>query len=166
MTTTTTATAGDTTDTTATTTDTKAFEPITSQDDLNKIIQKRVERERAGFADYAELKAKAEKFDEIDAANKTEAQIATEKLAAAEQRAKELELKATRAEVAAAKGVPADLLTGSTQAELESAADALIAFRGEKVAARLTIPGEGNSPAKKVDGEVREFAKNLFGSPD
>ncbi len=44
----------------------------------------------------------------------------------------EAELSVLKADVAAAKGVPAKLLTGSTQEELEAAADELIEFRGEQ----------------------------------
>ena len=43
-----------------------------------------------------------------------------------------MEARTLRAEVAAAKGIPAGLLTGTTQAELEASADALLAFRGVK----------------------------------
>lgn len=73
----------------------------------------------------------AQRLAELEEAQKTEAQKAQERLEAAEKRAVELELKATRAEVAAAKSVPVELLSGSTQEELEASADALIAFRGE-----------------------------------
>jgi len=119
--------AGETTDQQAT-----EFEAITSQDEFDRRLAARLDRERKKFADYDEVKAKAAKLAEIEEANKTEAEKTAERLAAAERRAAELEAKALRAEVAAAKGVPAALLTGSTQEELEAAADALIAFRGEQ----------------------------------
>jgi len=110
----------------------KAFEAITSQEDFDRAIQKRIARERAGFADYDDLKARAAKLTEIEAANQTEAEKVQARLEAAEKRATELEAKALRSDVAAAKGVPAALLTGSTQEELEAAADALLEFRGEQ----------------------------------
>ena len=72
----------------------------------------------------------AKRLAEIEEAQKTEAEKAAERLAAAEKRASELEAKALRAEVANAKGVPANLLSGSTQEELEASADALLAFKG------------------------------------
>ena len=141
------------------------FEPIASQEALDKIIQARIARERAKFADYDELKAKAEKLAEFEESQKSEAQKAQERLEAAEKRAAELELKATRAEVAAAKGVPAELLTGSTQEELEASADALIAFRGEvKQPALQPIPGEGTMGALPLNGDGIESAlKNALG---
>lgn len=74
----------------------------------------------------------AKRLADIEEAQKSEAEKAAERLAAAEKRATELEAKALRAEVANTKGVPALLLSGSTQEELEASADALIAFRGEQ----------------------------------
>lgn len=75
---------------------------------------------------------KAKQFDELTEAQKTELQKAIDKAEAAEKRAAELEAKSVRSDVAAAKGVPANLLSGTTQEELEASADALLAFRGEK----------------------------------
>ena len=110
----------------------ESFKAPATQEELDRIIQSRLDRERKRFGDYDELKAKAEKLTKIEEANKTEAEKAQARAEAAEKRAAELEAKALRAEVAAAKGVPVALLTGSTQEELEAAADALIAFRGEQ----------------------------------
>ena len=125
-----TADAGELTDTAAT----DAFKAPASQEELDRIIQSRLDRERKRFADYDELKRAADRLSEIESANKTEAEKAQARAEAAEKRAAELEAKALRAEVAAAKGVPASLLTGGTQEELEAAADALLAFRGEQKA--------------------------------
>ncbi len=140
--------------------DAKEFQAITSQEDLDKVIQARIARERAKFTDYDDLKAKANKFAEFEESQKTEAQKAQERLEAAEKRASELELKATRAEVAAAKGVPAELLTGSTQADLEAAADALIAFRGQQADPRLHVPTEGRT-ASAGSSTADQFAAFL-----
>ena len=112
-----------------------AFKAPASQEELDRIIQARLDRERKKIpTDYEELKARAAKLSEIEEANKTEAQRLAERAEAAEKRAAELESRTLKAEVAAAKGVPVALLTGSTQEELEAAADALIAFRGEQKA--------------------------------
>lgn len=74
---------------------------------------------------------KAKQFDEITDAQKTELERLTERAAQAEAKAAEVEQRAVRAEVSAAKGVPAALLSGSTQEELEASADALLEFRGK-----------------------------------
>ena len=136
------------------------FEPIASQEALDKIVQSRVARERAKFADYDELKAKAAKLAEFEESQKTEAEKAAERLAAAEKRAAELEAKATRAEVAAAKGVPAELLHGSTAEELEASADALIAFRGQQAVAPVD-PDQGKTPKTPSGSNADRFAAAL-----
>ncbi|KUF05595.1 hypothetical protein [Leucobacter sp. G161] len=140
----------------------KEFTAITSQEDFDKAIQARIARERAKIpTDYEELQAKAAKLQEIEDAKKSDEQKAAERIAAAEKRASELESQVVRAEVAAAKNVPAELLSGSTKEELEASADALIAFRGEQPVQKLIIPNEGNSPqaAASMDDWLREAAK-------
>lgn len=74
---------------------------------------------------------KAKRLDELEESQKTELQKVADRAAAAEARADETEVRAIRAEVAAAKGIPAALLSGTTQEELEASADALIEFRGQ-----------------------------------
>lgn len=111
------------------------FDPITSQEEFDKRLAGRLGRERAKFADYDAVKAKAAKFDELEAANKTELQKLAERAEAAEKRAAQAESVALRSKVAAAKGVPASSLTGTTEEELTASADELIAWRdGNKTA--------------------------------
>lgn len=88
----------------------------------------------------------AKRLAELEDAQKSEAQKQQEALEKAQRELAELTVAKTRAEVAAAKGVPAELLTGSTQEELEAAADALNAWRGEPAPQKLVIPNEGKSP--------------------
>lgn len=141
------------------------FKAPASQADLDRIIQDRVARERAKFADYDDVKARAAKLSEIEEANKTETEKVAERLAIAEKRAAELEVKSLRSDVALAKGVPAALLTGSTQEELEAAADALIEFRGEVKPAAPSSPAlsrvNNQNSAGTSDGQ---FVRELFGS--
>lgn len=143
----------------------KEFTAITSQADFDAAIQARIARERAKFADYDEVKARADKLAEIEEANKTEAEKVAERLAAAEKRAAELESKATRAEVAAAKGVPVELLLGSTKDELEAFADTLNKFRGDQGSKGLHIRNEGKSPTAQITDE-KEFVASIFGGSD
>ena len=49
-----------------------------TQAEMDAIIGDRLARERAKYADYAEVKAKAAKYDEVEEANKTELQKAVE----------------------------------------------------------------------------------------
>lgn len=108
------------------------FKAPTSQEELDRIINTAVARTHKKYGDYDELRAQAAKLSEIEEANKTEAEKQAERLAAAEAKAAELESRALRSEVAANKGVPLSLLTGSSREELEASADALIEFRGEQ----------------------------------
>lgn len=56
----------------------KKFEPITSQDDFEKRLGARLIREREKYADYDELKAKAEAHDKAKEEAKTEAEKAVD----------------------------------------------------------------------------------------
>ena len=73
---------------------------------------------------------KAKRFDEFEESQKSEIEKLSDRAAKAEAHAAEVELRALKAEVAAEKGVPVALLSGSTLEELHAAADALVAFRG------------------------------------
>ena len=75
--------------------------------------------------------AAAAKLAEIEDAQKSESEKLLAKLEAAEQRAAAAEQARLRAEIAQSKGVPADLLSGSTEEEMSASADRLLAFRGQ-----------------------------------
>lgn len=105
----------------------------------------------------------AARLAEIEEANKTEAQKLADRLAAAEAKAAQAELKALRAEVAQTKGVPAELLTGTNLDELTAAADALIAFRGE-VKPPPVVPsadGQGNVGKPLGQGKPQFTAEDV-----
>ena len=78
----------------------------------------------------AELADAKKRLTDIDDANKSDAQKQADKIATLETENTTLKAGQLRAEVAAAKGVPANLISGSTKAELEASADALITFKG------------------------------------
>ena len=104
----------------------------------------------------------AKRLAEIEESQKTEQQKLAERLADAERKAAEAELKAARAEDAREKGVPAELLAGSTAEELADYADKLLAFRGEapKKPAAPPATGQGNVgsalPAPDIDAQITE----------
>lgn len=101
----------------------------------------------------------AKRLAEIEESQKTESEKAAERLAAAEKRAAELEMKANRAEVAAAKGVPAELLTGSTVEELQASADALIKFKEAAASRGHVAPYEGRGETVSGEGTAGAFAR-------
>lgn len=72
----------------------------------------------------------AKKLADIEAAQLSETEKLTQRAEAAEKRLADAEASSLKATVAAAKGVPPELISGATQEELEASADALIKFRG------------------------------------
>ena len=79
-----------------------------TQDDLDKAVSDRVNREKAKlakFADYDDLKAKAEQFDELTAAQKTAEQRAADELAKAQKAAADALAEAVRYKAAGKAGI-------------------------------------------------------------
>ena len=128
-----------------------AYTAPATQADLDRIIADRLSREKAKYADYEDIKAKASEYDKVQEASKTELQKLQDRLAASEKAAAEATAKALRADVAAAKGVPASLLSGDTKEALEASADALIAFRGQ-----TPPPLPAAAPSANGQGKVGE----------
>lgn len=145
-----TAAAGDNTEQTQT-----EFEAITSQEAFDQRIQQRIARERGKFADYDELKAKAEASTTRAEALATENSTLAEKVQEFQTASEQSKLVA---EIAAAKDVPAGALRGSTREELEAHADTLHELLKPS---GPVIPGQERTPQVKGD-PVREFTKNLF----
>lgn len=103
--------------------------------------------------------AAAERLKEIEDANKSEIQKATERAEAAEALVAEATLKATRAEVAAETGVPVALLTGTSREEIAASAQALIDFRAQQTPARPSSPAlkdvDNAAPAVDIDAQIK-----------
>ena len=82
-----------------------------TQAEMNAIISDRLSRERSKYADYGDLKAKAQQFDAAQEAGKTELQKANEKAAKLQEQLDTLTrantLRELRSKVAADTGVPA-----------------------------------------------------------
>lgn len=133
-----------------------------TQDELNAIVGERVAKERAKLSDYEELKAKASRLDEIEEANKTELQKATEKANSLQKQLDDLtkatELRNIREKVANETGVPTSLLSADTEDACKAQAEAILAFAANKP----------NYPSVKDGGEVSNITTNksngeLFG---
>lgn len=144
------ATATDATDNQAAAADRHAFTPITTQEDLDKVIGARLARERDKYADYDDLKAAASKLADAEARlAQIDAQAALDKI---------------RDDVAKEAGVPADLLRGSTKDELTAHASALAKALKAHPSVPV-IPTQGATPSvSEADSARRAFAQELFGS--
>lgn len=109
-------------------------EKTLTQSEVDRIVTERVAREKQKFADYDDLKTKAQRLQEIEDANKSKEQKAQERideltnqLKAATEQVSTLSLENLRSNVAATKGVPAGRLRGTTKEEIEADADAYLA---------------------------------------
>lgn len=124
------------------------FEPIASQEALDKIIQARVARERAKFQDYDDLKAKAEKYDET-----------ASELAALKERD---QLNEWKTQVSKDTGVPIDVLRGSTLDELKAHGESLKTLMAARPVAPV-VPDAGKQPDHKTSSGAT-FMRELFGN--
>ena len=123
-----------------------------TQAELNAIVNDRLGREKAKYSDYDDMKAKAAKFDELEEANKTELQKASEKLSAVQAELdgikRQNEIRDIRAEVAKELNIPADLLTAETKEACEAQAKAILEFS----------KSQNGYPTLKDAGEVQQVS--------
>jgi hypothetical protein len=132
---------------------------------------KKLRDEAAKYRTEAKANADAaKKLAEIEEANKSEADKQAERLAQAEERAKALEVKAARLDVASESGVPADLLAGPEDGSpeaLKAFADKVIAYTEQAGKPRppKPDPNQGRSgsggPKSTTDSFAEFFRSNL-----
>lgn len=124
-----------------------------TQAELDEIVKNRVAKERSKYTDYEELQSKASKFDEMEEANKSELQKATEKADALQKQLDELtkasELRNIREKVSTDTGVPINLLTGETEDDCTKQAQAILEFAKKP-----------SYPTVKDGGEVANIPTN------
>lgn len=150
------------------------FKPITSQDDLNRVIADRVSRERAKFADYSDLKAKAEQFEQLEAEKMTEAQKLQAQLNEQTERAAQAERERARLQVIADAAIPAEyhaLVHGNTDEELKASAKvarelidkANTAQQTPGVSYRVNLDGDGSDKLALNGDGIENALKQKLG---
>lgn len=124
-----------------------------TQADVDRIVKERVQRERAKFADYDDLKAKAEG-----------AKTAEERMAELEKEIAATKHEALKRRVQAAHGISdedADLfLTGTDEESLTAQAKRLSDRESERKKSNNVSPREGNNPTPSQD-QKRDFVRSL-----
>lgn len=138
------------------------FKPITSQEELDRIVGARVQRERNKFSDYSELKEKAAKFDAAEEASKSELEKLSSRAEKAEKELNRLKQEAQltewRAQVSKDTGVPAEVLSGGTLVELQEHAERLkpLLAKADEDKRRLDayLPSEGEKPAVALNSDA------------
>lgn len=128
---------------------------VFTQEEVNGIVADRLRRERDKYTDYDSLKEKAEKFDAMEEANKTELQKVTDKAAALQKELDDIKTKEAirkiREEVAKETGVPASLLTGSTEDDCREQALSIMDFAKPSQYPSVNDGGEAmNTGGKKA----------------
>lgn len=122
-----------------------------TQDEVNKIVQERLFKERQKYNDYDALSEKAKKYDEEQEKNKSDLEKLTERNNALESELnalkQEAEIKAIREKVSLESNVPINLLTGNTEEECISQAEAIKAYANPSY------------PSVKDQGEVTKMSK-------
>lgn len=142
------------------------FEPITSQEALDKALGKRLERERAKFSDYDELKAKAGQLDALSEASQTETEKANTRATKAETERDDARAEALRLRVAVEHGITledADLfLTGKDEESLTAQAKRLSDREADRKKSGPLARREGQTITRPAEDDDRAFARSLL----
>lgn len=126
------------------------------QAEVNRIVQERVQRVEAKYADYADLKAAADGAKTVE-----------QKLADLEAKHAEAEARALRSDIATRHGISAEdrdlFLTGSDEAALEAQAKRLAERIADQKKNGNRAPKEGGTTTGDgKDKDLREFTRTLF----
>ena len=145
--------------------DTAKQEPKTfTQEELDGIVADRIKRERAKYEGFDDLKAKAEEYDKMVEANKTELQKATERAAELEkileEKNKAEAIRTTREKVASEKGLPVNLLTATTEEACVEQAEAILSFAKPSGYPAVKDGGETSHVGKPSTAEMFAEAWN------
>lgn len=139
--------------------DDKAGKTFT-QAELDQIVRDRVGREKAKYADYDELKGKADGAKSVE-----------DKLADLEKKHAAAETRALRSEIAATHGISTEdrdtFLTGTDEETLTRQAKRLAEMAADRKKNGNVAPREGGTK-KTGDAktDMREFTRGLFGDAD
>lgn len=143
------------------------FQAITSQDELNRVLDDRLKRERAKFSDYKDLKSKAARLDELEQANQSELERANGRVTEAEKQANDARAESLRLRTAIQHDITledADLfLTGTDEETLTAQAKRLSERADQRKKQGNYVAREGNHSQPQADS-VRDFTRGLFGS--
>jgi len=148
---------------------TSGYTPPATQEELNRIIDTRLTRERAKFADYEDLRAKAAQLQQLEQASMTEAEKTAERIAAADRAVQAVPQKVAeglKGHLKALHKISDDdaelFLTATDPDVLLKQVDRLVARANDSKTNVNHVPREGTNPPPKNNSE-REFVQGLFG---
>ena len=135
-----------------------------TQEEVDAIVGDRLKRERAKYADYEALTEKAGKYDEeqtelqkaIEARDSLQAEVDSMKAAEA--------LRVMREKVSQETGVPTHLLSGATEEECKTQAEAILDYAKPKTYPAVRDGGEIINVGKKTTRQqFADWANDAFG---
>lgn len=147
---------------------TENAEKTFTQAEVDAIVGDRLKRDRQKYADYDAMKEKAEKYDQMEEANKSELQKAIERGDALQSELDSIKAANTirdiRTKVAEETGVPASLLTAATEDECREQAKAILDYANPKGYPSVRDGGEVTHTGKATTRQqFAEWANQAFG---
>lgn len=141
-----------------------------SQEQVDAIVKDRLAREREKYKDYNALKGKAVEYDKQQEASK-KAQEQVEALQKELSGLKEQEkIRSIRTKVSGETGVPSELLTGDSEEDCKTQAEAILKFaKGSKYPGiketehRKNTVIQTNPSGEPSEADFREMAHQIFG---
>lgn len=115
------------------------------------------ERSKTNYEELQQLKQQLESQGDV----KSDLEKTLERLNSLEQTVAEKEAQILKQSVATEKGVPVDILVGTTKEELAAHADKVLEFRGSAPVGPV-IPKAGFHPDPPKPNDEQEFVSNLF----
>lgn len=144
-------------------------ERMFTQAEVNAIVADRLTRERAKYADYDNLKAKAAQVDEADQASKAELEAANARADGLQKQLDEIhrasELRSIREKVAAETGVPVNLLTFDTEEDCTRQAAEIRKFSDPPYPNVRDGGDPTHLPATEGDAITRAFSRDNKHTP-
>ena len=147
------------------------FTPPATQKDLDHIITERVQRERAKYGDYEDLKGKAAQLATIEQANLSEVEKTAQKIAAAETQVAQIPAKVAdslRTHLVALHEINAEdaelFLTATDPELLLKQVQRLTGRESDRKKHGNHVPREGNT-SHSADSDELQTTRELFGSP-
>ena len=147
---------------------TENAEKTFTQAEVDAIVGDRLKRERGKWSDYDALKEKANKYDQMEEANKSELQKIIEARDALQSELDGMKaenaLREVRETVANETGVPANLLTATTEEECREQAKNILAYANTKGYPQVRDAGEVHKLGKPTTKQqFAEWAEKAFG---
>lgn len=134
-----------------------------TQSELNVILGDRLAQERKKYADYEELKGKAEKYDAAEEASKSELQKEQEKNASLQKQLEAFQRADTerklKEKVSQETGVPVSVLRGATEEELRTQAEEILKIYKPETVSYPNVRDGGETPKVKGATTAEQFAE-------